>query len=46
MLNGDAVGSVGATNKLILQGAGGIANNNFRNFNSLDVQDGLCDSER
>ncbi len=41
VLNGDAVGSVGATNKLILQGAGGIANNNFRNFNSLDVQDGL-----
>ena len=45
VLNGDAVGSVGATNQLILQGAG-TANNNFRNFNTLDVQDALCDSER
>ena len=40
VLNGDAVGSVGATNQLILQGAG-TANNNFRNFNTLDVQDAL-----
>ena len=37
VLNGDAVGSVGATNNLTLQGTG-IANNNFINFNSLDVQ--------
>jgi outer membrane autotransporter protein len=39
VLNGDAVGSTaaGATNKLVLQGQG-TANNNFRNFNSLDVQ--------
>jgi outer membrane autotransporter protein len=40
VLIGDAVGNVGATNKLILQGAG-TTNNNFRNFNSLDVQDAL-----
>ena len=39
VLNGDAVGSTatGATNSLILQG-NGTANNNFLNFNSLDVQ--------
>jgi uncharacterized protein with beta-barrel porin domain len=39
VLNGDAVGStgVGATNALILQGAGS-ANNNFLNFNTLDMQ--------
>ena len=38
-LIGDAVGSttVGATNALILQG-NGTANNNFDNFNTLDVQ--------
>ena len=39
VLNGDAVGSTsaGATNALILQG-NGSANNNFLNFNTLDVQ--------
>src|SRR5262249_47526150 len=40
VLIGDAVGSVNATIKLILQGSG-TANNNFRNFNTLDVQDGF-----
>jgi hypothetical protein len=41
VLNGDAVGStvVGSTNALILQGIG-AANNNFLNFNMLDVQAG------
>jgi uncharacterized protein with beta-barrel porin domain len=39
VLNGDASGSTasGATNALILQGTG-TANNNFVNFNTLDVQ--------
>jgi len=39
VLNGAAVGSTapGATNALILQGSG-TANNNFVNFNTLDVQ--------
>jgi hypothetical protein len=39
VLNGAAVGSTapGATNALILQGTG-TANNNFVNFNTLDVQ--------
>jgi len=39
VLNGTAAGSTlpGATNALILQGAG-TANNNFVNFNTLDVQ--------
>jgi len=39
VLNGDAVGSTatGATNKLVLLGDKGISNNNFRNFNMLDV---------
>jgi uncharacterized protein with beta-barrel porin domain len=39
VLNGDASGSTatGATNALILQGTG-TANNNFINFNTLDVQ--------
>lgn len=39
MLVGDAIGSTaaGATNALILQGTG-AANNNFLNFNTLDVQ--------
>ena len=39
LMNGDAVGSTatGATNTLVLQGRG-TANNNFLNFNSLDVQ--------
>jgi outer membrane autotransporter protein len=36
VLNGNAVGSTGATNKLIVQGVG-ISNNNFVNFNTLDV---------
>jgi len=36
-LVGDAVGAVGATNNLILQGTG-TANNNFLNFTSLSVQ--------
>jgi hypothetical protein len=38
-LNGDAIGSTasGATNALVLQGHG-TANNNFDNFNTLDVQ--------
>jgi uncharacterized protein with beta-barrel porin domain len=38
-LNGQAVGSAtgGATNKLVLQGSG-TANNNFIDFNSLEVQ--------
>ncbi|HKS85780.1 MAG TPA: autotransporter outer membrane beta-barrel domain-containing protein, partial [Pseudolabrys sp.] len=37
-LTGDAVGSTsGATNKLVLQGSG-TADNNFLNFNLLDVQ--------
>ena len=38
-LNGDAIGSTasGATNALILQG-NGTANNNFDNFNTLNVQ--------
>ena len=41
VLNGDAFGSTsaGATNALILQGVG-TANNNFLNFNTLDVQAG------
>ena len=38
ILTGDASGSTaGATNKLVLKG-NNVANNNFRNFNSLDVQ--------
>jgi uncharacterized protein YhjY with autotransporter beta-barrel domain len=39
VLNGTAAGStaIGATNALILQGSG-TANNNFVNFNTLDVQ--------
>lgn len=39
VLNGDVQGStaVGATNKLILQGSG-QADNNFRNFDTLDVK--------
>jgi outer membrane autotransporter protein len=39
VLNGDAIGSTtaGSTNALILQG-NGSANNNFLNFNTLDVQ--------
>jgi hypothetical protein len=38
-LNGDAIGSAasGATNALVLQGTG-TANNNFDNFNALNVQ--------
>jgi hypothetical protein len=38
-LTGDAIGSIasGATNALVLQGKG-TANNNFDNFNTLDVQ--------
>jgi hypothetical protein len=38
-LTGDAIGSIasGATNALVLQGSG-TANNNFDNFNTLDVQ--------
>jgi hypothetical protein len=38
-LNGDAIGSTasGATNALVLEGHG-TANNNFDNFNTLDVQ--------
>jgi outer membrane autotransporter protein len=39
-LIGDAVGSVGATNKLIINGRVG-ADNNFLNFNSLDVSGGV-----
>lgn len=39
VLIGDAVGSAGATNNLILRG-GGIANNNFQNFNSLTFSSG------
>ena len=41
VLNGNAVGSTvaGSTNALILQGVG-AANNNFLNFNTLDVQAG------
>ncbi|HEY7231504.1 MAG TPA: hypothetical protein VH558_14150, partial [Pseudolabrys sp.] len=38
-LIGDAIGSTGAANNLILQGTG-TANNNFLDFNSLDVQAG------
>src|SRR5262249_47988102 len=37
LLVGDAVGSTGATNNLILQGSG-EAHNNFVNFNALNVQ--------
>ena len=39
VLIGDAIGSTAsANNQLILQGALGTANNNFRGFNSLEVQ--------
>jgi outer membrane autotransporter protein len=37
ILRGDALGSTGATNNLILQGSG-AANNNFVGFNTLEVQ--------
>jgi outer membrane autotransporter protein len=37
VLNGDASGSLGATNNLVLQGTG-MANNRFTGFQSLDVQ--------
>ena len=39
VLNGNAAGSTvaGATNKLILQGSGTV-NNDFTNFNSLDIE--------
>jgi outer membrane autotransporter protein len=37
VLNGDAFGSLSATNNLILQGTG-IANNRFAGFQTLDVQ--------
>ena len=37
VLNGDAIGALGVTNDLVLQGHGIVANN-FLNFTSLDVQ--------